>query len=154
MNTVSFADEISKTHSVPVMIADCLEMTEKDIIAILESILYEFPVTEISVEMPQWMSAIPENHSMFSTVRSCIKEMGSSVRTLNDVRDFTEGLEAMLMSEDGFNVVALAANGQEALEQISVHRPDVVLSDVRMPKKDGFQVLTEMRNMKNNKSPR
>ena len=54
-----------------------------------------------------------------------------------------EGLEAMLMSEDGFNVVALAANGAEALEQISVHRPSVVLSDVRMPKKDGFQMLEE-----------
>lgn len=66
-----------------------------------------------------------------------------SILIVDDHPMVREGLEAMLMSEDGFNVVALAANGTEALEQISVHRPNVVLSDVRMPKKDGFQMLEE-----------
>jgi len=58
-----------------------------------------------------------------------------------------EGLEAMLMSEEGFDVVALAANGEEALKAVAEHRPDVVLSDVRMPKMDGFAMLEHLRRI-------
>ena len=52
-----------------------------------------------------------------------------------------EGLEAMLMSEEGFDVVALAPNGEAALAKAQEVRPDVVLSDIRMPKMDGFTML-------------
>lgn len=56
-----------------------------------------------------------------------------------------EGLEAMLQSEEGFEVVALCANGEEAVEKAKEVRPDVLLSDVRMPKMDGFSMLEHVR---------
>lgn len=55
-----------------------------------------------------------------------------------------EGLEAMLMSEEGFRVVALAASGEEALAAYGAERPDVVLSDIRMPRMDGFALLERL----------
>ena len=58
-----------------------------------------------------------------------------------------EGLEAMLESEDGFKVEALAADGQEAVKLYREHRPDVVLSDVRMPALDGFGMLAGIREV-------
>jgi len=58
-----------------------------------------------------------------------------------------EGLEAMLQSEDGFEVVALCANGEEAVEKSKTVRPDVLLSDVRMPKMDGFAMLEHVRRL-------
>lgn len=39
----------------------------------------------------------------------------------------------------GHEVVAQADNGREALEQIRLHQPDVVLLDIRMPEMDGIQ---------------
>ena len=51
----------------------------------------------------------------------------------------------MLMSEEGFKVVALAKNGEEALELVKESRPDVVLSDIRMPKMDGLTMLGHLR---------
>ena len=56
-----------------------------------------------------------------------------------------EGLEAMLDSEDGFEVVALAPTGEAAVEEYAKSRPDVVLSDVRMPGMDGFGMLEKLR---------
>ena len=57
-----------------------------------------------------------------------------------------EGLEAMLESEEGFEVVALAANGEEALALAAEKKPDVVLSDIRMPKADGFALLEGLKS--------
>ena len=56
-----------------------------------------------------------------------------------------EGLEAMFASEGGFDVVGLAANGEEAIALAGKTSPDVVLSDVRMPKMDGFTMLSLLR---------
>ena len=41
--------------------------------------------------------------------------------------------------------VILASNGVEALEQIQGQEPDLVVLDVMMPKKDGFETLKELR---------
>ncbi len=56
-----------------------------------------------------------------------------------------EGLEAMLMSEEGFKVVALAPSGEAAVSEYERTRPDIVLSDVRMPGMDGFVMLEKLR---------
>ena len=59
-----------------------------------------------------------------------------------------EGLAAMLESEEGFAVVGLAANGEEALAPAAATHPDVILSDVRMPKLDGFAMLARLKGAK------
>jgi DNA-binding response OmpR family regulator len=41
--------------------------------------------------------------------------------------------------------VYTAADGEEALQQIQQAHPDLVVLDVRMPKKDGFAVLRELK---------
>lgn len=51
------------------------------------------------------------------------------------VRAFKTGLERYDYS------VVIAENGEDAIEQIASVRPDLVLLDVIMPRKDGFEVL-------------
>lgn len=41
-------------------------------------------------------------------------------------------------------VVAEAANGQEAVEQFQAVKPDLLLLDIAMPKKDGYTALSEI----------
>ena len=50
-----------------------------------------------------------------------------------------------LMKREGY-VVSLARDGQEALDAIASERPDLVLLDVMMPIKTGFEVCHEVRN--------
>ena len=55
-----------------------------------------------------------------------------------------EGLAAILKSQKDIEIVAEAANGEEACELYDQLSPDVLLLDLRMPKKDGLQVITEL----------
>jgi DNA-binding NarL/FixJ family response regulator len=50
-----------------------------------------------------------------------------------------EGLVMLLGLSPGIEVVAAAANGDEALELARLHTPDVVLMDLRMPRTDGVR---------------
>ncbi|OGF26838.1 hypothetical protein A2303_01800 [Candidatus Falkowbacteria bacterium RIFOXYB2_FULL_47_14] len=47
------------------------------------------------------------------------------------------------LSRAGFEVVA-AYDGEEALSKIKIVKPDIILLDLIMPKKDGFDVLEEL----------
>jgi DNA-binding NarL/FixJ family response regulator len=55
------------------------------------------------------------------------------------------GLARILSPEDGFEVVAECADGQEAVERLPALRPDVVLMDVRMPALDGIAATARLR---------
>lgn len=47
---------------------------------------------------------------------------------------------------DRFEKVLLADNGETALEMIMRYRPEVILLDIQMPKKDGIEILKDMKN--------
>jgi two-component system NarL family response regulator len=55
-----------------------------------------------------------------------------------------EGLAAILKSQSDIKVVAEATNGEETVEICKQHLPDVLLLDLRMPRKDGLQVMKEL----------
>ena len=55
-----------------------------------------------------------------------------------------EGLAAILKSQSDIKVVAEATNGEDTLELCNQHHPDVLLLDLRMPRKDGLQVMKEL----------
>lgn len=54
------------------------------------------------------------------------------------------GLRAILSSEAGWEVVAEAGDGHEAITAVREHTPDVVLMDVRMPTMDGLAATREI----------
>ena len=48
-------------------------------------------------------------------------------------------LVAMTLEREGFEVIT-AADGLEALQLLSEHMPDIILSDVNMPRLDGYKL--------------
>ena len=54
------------------------------------------------------------------------------------------GLRAVLSSDETLTVVDEAADGREAIERTSRHKPDVVLMDVRMPNLDGIAATRQI----------
>jgi len=59
-------------------------------------------------------------------------------------RDASRELARTLLEHSGYAVLE-AANGAEAVEIAQMHLPDLILCDLQMPLKNGFDVLRELR---------
>lgn len=69
--------------------------------------------------------------------------MTSKILIVDDEPNILISLE-FLMKREGFQVYT-AGDGEEALEKIAEHRPEMVLLDVMMPKKNGYEVCQIIR---------
>ena len=69
--------------------------------------------------------------------------MTAKILVVDDEPNIVISLE-FLLKREGYTVV-IARDGQEALEAIERERPDLVLLDVMMPKKTGFEVCQDVR---------
>ncbi|HEX4006271.1 MAG TPA: response regulator transcription factor [Acidobacteriaceae bacterium] len=56
-----------------------------------------------------------------------------------------QGLAALLKTVPGFEVLAEASDGEQAVELHRKHRPDVTLMDLRLPKMNGVEAITRIR---------
>jgi DNA-binding response OmpR family regulator len=67
----------------------------------------------------------------------------ATILVIDDDDLFRKTTETVL-KRAGFRVLC-AADGQQGVELFRAHRPDLVVTDIRMPDKDGFAVIRELR---------
>ena|GEM_PF-667495 len=68
----------------------------------------------------------------------------SKILVVDDEPNIRKVIKARLEAND-YEVVT-ASDGEEAIAKVKTEDPDLIILDVRMPKKDGFQVLEELRS--------
>jgi DNA-binding NarL/FixJ family response regulator len=56
-----------------------------------------------------------------------------------------DALRALLESEQGFEIVAVVDNGRDAVRQVGLLKPDLVLMDLAMPHMDGLSAIRELK---------
>jgi DNA-binding response OmpR family regulator len=69
--------------------------------------------------------------------------MARKVLIADDEENIVISLE-FLLKREGFEVL-VASDGEAALQMVAEHRPDLVLLDVMMPKRNGYEVCQRMR---------
>ena len=74
-------------------------------------------------------------------------EHATTVFIADSAEDFCAGLTAALQRSDGFHVVGTAADGEQAIRSILDWKPDVLILDLMLPKKDGISVLKAIADM-------
>ena len=68
------------------------------------------------------------------------------ILTVDDHPLLREGIAVLIKSEADMKLVAEASNGEEAIEQFRLHRPDVTLMDIQMPTLNGTEAISRIRS--------
>lgn len=81
-----------------------------------------------------------------NVARSAVAAQKSDVARILIADDYPDNVRllAVRLKAEGYDYIT-AADGEETLAKVRSEQPDLVLLDVDMPKKNGFQVLAEMR---------
>ena len=83
--TKILCEDLKNKYNVPVLPMDVLNMNEKEVTNILREALYEFPIAEVSVNIPQWVGVLKPNHYVKKTYIEKIKESVIEVDRIRDV---------------------------------------------------------------------
>lgn len=91
--TRMIAKELNEKYNVPVMPLSIIDMTEIDILNVLKEALYEFPVEDIEVKIPDWVSVLSKDHIIKKTFVNAMKESVVSVDKLRDIENINLNFE-------------------------------------------------------------
>ncbi|MDL2233699.1 stage IV sporulation protein A [Ruminococcaceae bacterium OttesenSCG-928-L11] len=79
------ARQMEQKYGVPVVATNCLDLTEDDIKRILSSILYQFPVKEVCVDIPEWLSTLDKDHWLKSDVLQSVQDAAREIAHISQV---------------------------------------------------------------------
>lgn len=85
--TLELAETLRNSYNVPVMPISVENMNEIEIINILKQALYEFPVIDIKVNMPEWIHVLPKDNEIKKHYIEKIKESTISIEKVKDVEN-------------------------------------------------------------------
>ncbi len=106
----SLAVQMSEKYGVPVMAVSCIDLTEEDIKGILTQILFEFPVKEISVDMPKWITTLDKDHWLKSSVYDAVKRAASGLNHIGEVNGITREIgECEYVTRAGIDSIDLGS---------------------------------------------
>jgi len=83
--TEKIKEELQEEYNVPVLPINIDAMNEKDMYNILREALYEFPVLEIKINMPEWIAILNPKHQVKQTYINTIKESVIEIDKLKDI---------------------------------------------------------------------
>ena len=84
---------MKKEYQVPVLPINIQNMTEKEMVDILREALYEFPVLEVRVNMPEWIAILNPTHKIKKAYIEKIRESVIEIDKIRDVETITQSFE-------------------------------------------------------------
>jgi stage IV sporulation protein A len=79
------ATEMEGEYGVPVIPANCLDLNHDDVTLIMEQVLYEFPVKDMTVRIPKWVQVLSSTHWLRSEIDEDIRDAVAAVKRVRDI---------------------------------------------------------------------
>ncbi len=86
------AKELTEKYEVPVIPVNCLELKEDEIKNILTRVLFEFPVKEIGIDLPNWMNTLDKTHWLRSKIFNSVFANAEGINHIRDIDLMAENL--------------------------------------------------------------
>lgn len=88
--TLALRDALEEKYQVPVMLLNIKEMMLDDVRHVLEGVLMEFPVREMTFRVPGWLNALDAQHWLVNHVLEMIRKTGQQPMRMREAPGVTE----------------------------------------------------------------
>lgn len=88
----ALAEELCGKYGTDVIPVNCVDLDEDGIREILGAVLLKFPVREVKIRMPRWITALDKDHWLKKDVFGCIKAAAADIVGINDVKTAADAI--------------------------------------------------------------
>lgn len=99
VETRALSEKMQAEYDVSVVAVDAMNMTNDDVLRVLQEALYEFPVTEIDVHLPDWVSETDESHWLRKNLETDIYAIIDDIKRIRDLDAAVVAIDALEITE-------------------------------------------------------
>ncbi len=88
----ALAEELCGKYGTDVIPVNCVDLDEDGIREILGAVLLKFPMREVKIRMPRWITALDKDHWLKKDVFGCIKAAAADIVGINDVKTAADAI--------------------------------------------------------------
>lgn len=89
-DTQALQARLAERYAVPVLAVNAMEMELSDILDVFEQVLFQFPLREIRVSVPDWLNALDESHWLVQHVLDGVRSGAETVSLMRDHAAFAQ----------------------------------------------------------------
>lgn len=99
-STELLRSELEEKYNVPIVPLNVLAMDEEDIESVMETVLYDFPLNEIRINLPKWVEGLERNHWIKNNIIFTLKQSIAEIGKLRDINSIVQGFSELEFLED------------------------------------------------------
>ena len=92
--------ELEEKYEVPIVPVNVVDREEEEIENVMETVLYDFPLTEIRINLPQWVEGLEMNHWIKNNIIFTLKQSIAEIGKIRDVNKIVEGFSDLDFLQD------------------------------------------------------
>ena len=85
--TEALAIELEARYNAPVALVSCLTLDADDILHILELVLHQFPLREVGVKLPDWVSVLEPDHPVRREIQEALLTAAAKVHRVGQAKE-------------------------------------------------------------------
>ena len=105
----SLGEDLKEKYAVPVIGTDILNMNQEDVGRILEGLLFEFPLREVRIHAPSWLTALDGEHWLGKAVLQSIESAAEKMGRVRQHKEIADAFSENEYAEDA-NLMSIALN--------------------------------------------
>ena len=108
----TLSNALREKYGVAVLAVNCERLTAGDLMNILKAVLFEFPVTSVDIDIPEWMRFLPPDGSAVCELLDRVRETSAKVCKMRDCAAFDEMLSGCKFWKAEVNSSLSLSNGK------------------------------------------
>lgn len=88
--SIELSINLADKYGIPVVPVNCIDLSEEEIREIIAKVLYEFPIKEIAVQLPSWISYLNSDHWLKSVLCETLLNSCKKITKIRELKQLTD----------------------------------------------------------------